>query len=80
MATAITVQIPDHVYKPLLERANQIGQTPEQIVSEWIEDIVKHLTEDDPLLQLAGVFESDVTDVSARHDDYIGQSLRNGNE
>jgi hypothetical protein len=30
---------------------------------------------DDPLLPLAGAFESDLADVSARHDDYLGQSL-----
>lgn len=79
MATALTLQIPDNVYEPLLKRANQIGQTPEKIVTEWIENAIKCLT-NDPLLQLAGVFESDVTDVSERHDEYIGQSLRNDNE
>jgi len=80
MATALTVQIPDHIYEPLRQRAKQAGRLPEQIVSEWIEDIVKRLTKDDRLLQLAGAFESDVTDVSSRHDDYIGQSLRNASE
>lgn len=34
------------------------------------------VTDDDPLLKLAGVFESDVTDISDRHDEYIGESLR----
>jgi hypothetical protein len=31
--------------------------------------------EHDPLLALSGVFESEVTDISDRHDDYIGHSL-----
>ena len=35
---------------------------------------VQRLT-DDPLLQLAGSFASPVTDVSDRHDGYIGQSV-----
>ena len=30
---------------------------------------------DDPLLRLAGVIESELRDVSERHDDYIGQQL-----
>ena len=28
---------------------------------------------DDPLLELAGVLESEIKDVSAKHDDYLGQ-------
>ncbi len=79
MAKAITLQIPDHLYEPLLKRAKQIGEKPEQIVLLWIECAVKRFT-DDPLLQLAGAFESDKTDVSERHDHYIGQSVRDDNE
>lgn len=79
MAKTLTLEIPDDVYEPLLKRARQIGQTPEQIISQWIECAVKQLTSD-PLLQLAGVFESDVTDISERHDEYIGQNLRSNHE
>lgn len=39
-----------------------------------MEDFVKQQA-DDPLLQLAGILESELTDISARHDEYIGQSL-----
>lgn len=42
---------------------------------EWLTRSTKGLA-DDPLLQLAGTFESILTDVSDRHDDYIGQGLR----
>ena len=42
---------------------------------EWLTRTARGLT-DDPLLQLAGAFESALTDVSDRHDDYIGQGLR----
>ncbi len=80
MAIALTVQIPDDIYEPLRQRAAQAGRMPEQMVSEWIEDLVKRLAKDDRLLQLAGAFESEVADVSSRHDDYIGQSLRNADE
>jgi hypothetical protein len=79
MATALTLQLPGHIYKPLLKTAALIGKTPEQIVSEWIEKMVSHLNED-PLLQLAGVFECNITNVSDFHDEYIGQALRNDNE
>jgi hypothetical protein len=79
MSKVLTLQIRDDVYEPLLKKANQIGQTPEQIAIEWIENQIKTLT-DDPLLQLAGIFESKITNVSDRHDEYIGQSLRNDDE
>jgi len=79
MSKVLTLQIRDDVYEPLLKKANQIGQTPEQIAIEWIENQIKTLT-DDPLLQLAGICESKITNVSDRHDEYIGQSLRNDDE
>jgi hypothetical protein len=79
MAKTLTLEIPDDVYEPILKRAAQIGQTPEQIISQWIENAVKQATTD-PLLQLAGAFESEVSDISERHDEYIGQSLRSNHE
>src|SRR5574341_399935 len=39
-----------------------------------MKDMCKPAT-DDPLLQLAGVLESDLNDVAERHDDYLGQQL-----
>lgn len=79
MAKTLTLKISDKTYKLLLTTATQHGQTPEQIISDWIEDKVKQTVED-PLLQLAGAFETNVTDVSEHHDEYIGQSLRTGYE
>ena len=35
---------------------------------------------DDPLLQLAGAFASDITGIGENHDFYIGQELRNTHE
>lgn len=75
MAKILTLEIPDNVYKPLQKKAKETGRTPEQFVSEWLKSALKKFTED-PLLQLAGSFESEVTNVSERHDDYIGENLR----
>jgi hypothetical protein len=74
MGHALTLDIPDHVYEPLVKRAKQVGKTPEEIVMEWVAHASQLLT-DDPLLQLAGAFESKLTDVSDRHDEYLGQRL-----
>jgi len=67
--------IPDDIYEPILKKANRIGQSPEQIVLECLQHAIKKLTDEDPLLQLAGAFESDTRDISERHDDYIGHNL-----
>lgn len=79
MTTALSLQLPEHVYLPLLKRANQAGQPPETIAVQWLEGLVKRFA-DDPLLQLAGAFESELTDIGERHDEYIGQSLNSNNE
>ena len=73
MAT-LTLEIPNRVYKRLLEKAKMAGQTPEQIALNWVQAAAEDV-ENDPLLQLAGVLHTDVTDISERHDEYIGQEL-----
>lgn len=62
------------LHLPLLKPTVQSGQTFEAIVTQRLDEFMKHET-DDPLLQLAGAFESELTDISERHDEYIGQSL-----
>jgi hypothetical protein len=74
MGHTLTLGIPDAVYVPLLQQAQQAGKTPEEAVLAWLVSTVQRLT-DDPLLQLAGSFASPMTDVSDRHDVYLGQSL-----
>jgi len=42
--------------------------------SRRLEDFVKRQTED-PLMQLAGVLKSELTDIGSRHDEFISQGL-----
>ena len=79
MPTTLTLEIPDQIYRPLLKKADQRGKTLDQIILEWLGNIVKDDL-DDPLLQLAGAYASDITDVGTKHDFYIGQELRNNHE
>ncbi len=74
MGHTLILEVPEEVYQPLIKKAQRVGQTPEKVVLEWLTNAVKPLT-DDPLLQLAGVFDSEVTDISEKHDEYIGQGL-----
>ena len=79
MSTTLTLEIPDKIYRPLLKKADKRGKTLDQILIEWLGDVVKDEL-DDPLLQLAGAFTSDIKDVGTNHDFYIGQELRNTHE
>lgn len=73
MSKSLLLEIPDHTFELLATAANQYGQTPERFISELIENNFKPV--EDPLLQLAGVFEAPVTNIAEFHDRYIGESL-----
>jgi hypothetical protein len=79
MSTTLTLEIPDQIYHPLLKEADKCGKTLNQILIEWLGDVVKDEM-DDPLLQLAGAFTSDITGIGENHAFYIGQELRNTHE
>ncbi|MCG3121637.1 MAG: hypothetical protein ALAOOOJD_04840 [bacterium] len=74
MERTLVLEIPEEVYQPLMQKAQQVGQTPENVVLQWLTNALRPVN-DDPLLQLAGTFASDIKNVSEKHDDYIGQGL-----
>ena len=75
----LTLELPDEVYAPLLQRAERNATTPEVLLSQWAGSITQNDTED-PLLGLLGSLEFEAGDVSARHDDLIGRSLQEDNQ
>jgi hypothetical protein len=75
MTKTLMLELSDNIYDVLLETSAQVGQTPEQFILEWVEHRIKEAASD-PLLQLAGTIESDITDVSERHDEYLGAALK----
>ncbi len=36
MTHSVTLKIPDHLYSPLLEKANQMGKKPEELMIEYL--------------------------------------------
>jgi hypothetical protein len=74
MAHKLTLEIPDDVYKLLCHEANEVQSAPEELATEWLIATIQRIG-NDPLMQLAGTFESEVTDAGERHDYYIGQAL-----
>ncbi|MCK5719232.1 MAG: hypothetical protein KAH84_04695 [Thiomargarita sp.] len=79
MAKPLSLDISELLFDKILQRANQINQTPEKMVMIWIEKAVKQAP-NDALLQLAGIFQSDITDIGERHNEYLGKQLANNNE
>ncbi len=81
MSRTIELEIPDALHDRLEEAAAREGKTPQSVFVRLLESYLsskpraRPAPEDDPLLKLAGVIDSNVTDVGSRHDDYIGQAL-----
>ena len=74
MVQTLTVELEDRLYQALKQIAQQLRKTPEELSAQWITTTIEQV-EHDPLLALAGTLECDVTDISERHDHYIGQAL-----
>lgn len=74
MTHSVTLNIPDHLYYPLLERANKKGKKPEELMIEHLQTMLKK-TEDDPLEEFIGAFNSEFPDWTENHDVYLGKSL-----
>ena len=71
----LTLELPDDIYEPLLYQAQRDASTPEALLTQWAIQAVQPAPED-PLLKLLGSIEAEVSDVSAKHDEYLGRSLQ----
>jgi hypothetical protein len=74
MTHSVTLNIPDNLYYPLLERANKMGLKPEELMIEYLQTILKK-TESDPLEEFIGALDSEIPDWTENHDLYLGKSL-----
>lgn len=75
MTHLITIQLPDEVYAPLAQRAQQSGQTVEALAKNVIADAVSSATNVVDDRDWIGGWASNVSDAGERHDDYIGEAL-----
>jgi hypothetical protein len=78
---ALTIKFPDSLYETLLRRAAMEKQPPDQFALKLIENAIKpdRPDDEDPLLRLAGIFESPHRDIAEKHDDYIGRQIMTDN-
>ncbi|HRI56125.1 MAG TPA: hypothetical protein PK170_03410 [Anaerolineae bacterium] len=75
MAQTLTLDLPTIVYDTLARTAQHTGRPVEEVATGWVEKAAIQSV-DDPLLQLAGVLESDVEDIGSQHDRFLGTQWR----
>jgi hypothetical protein len=75
MSHQITLNLPDDIYQPLLEKAQGSGKTLEALVSEYIVQIFHSKPGYGRVRRWAGALTSDVPDAGTRHDEYLGEAL-----
>lgn len=75
MTHQLTLEVPDEIYQPLLQRAQATGQTVEAVATERLAESLRGTAPGSRLRPLAGFWASNVPDAGLRHDDYLGQSL-----
>ena len=71
----LILELPDEIYVPLLDKAQRSASTPEAFLTQLAAQAVQPVRAD-PLLSLLGSVASEMSDVSGKHDDYIGRSLQ----
>ncbi len=75
MTHPLTIEVPDDVYHPLVERANAEGQSPESVALSLVAIALKPPPRGAMLRKWKGALNSGIPDLAERHDHYIGQSL-----
>jgi hypothetical protein len=71
----LNLQIPDNLYQPLAQVAGRRGQTPEELILNYLTQVVQDQVTDDPIEEFIGAFNSTVPDWLDRHDDYNASSI-----
>jgi hypothetical protein len=75
MGHQLILEVPKEVYEALTDSARRIGVTPESLAVEWLLAASHHAARD-PVESFIGAFRSSVPDWADRHDQYLGQALR----
>jgi hypothetical protein len=73
MTHQLLLNVPDQLYQLLVETAQTKGETPENLVIQYLQE-AQIKTQNDPLDQFIGAFNSNKSDWLDQHDEYIGKS------
>ena len=75
MGHTLTLDVPEDVYRSLIQQAEQTGQSPEDIAVQLLATATQHRI-DDPLEQFIGAFRSHSVDWADQHDAYLGKATQ----
>ena len=73
MSHTLSLELPDDVHKALLDKAKQVGKSPEAFAVQLLASATATPMHD-PLEQFIGAFSSHGSDWADEHDTYLGQS------
>jgi hypothetical protein len=73
MSHQVILDLPDELYQPLAQQAQEAGKKPEEIITDWLVRVVR--LRQDRLRRWAGAFASGIPDAAVRHHEYLGQAL-----
>jgi len=71
----LTLEIPDEVYQPLLQKAREQGQSVETVAQECVAEAVRQTAPGNVHSRWIGAFQSELPDAAERHHEYLGQAL-----
>lgn len=74
MTHSITLDLPETVYKKLVEKATKDGKRVEDFAVDQLSNGDSGVI-DDPFEKFIGAFNSGIGDVGLNHDKYIGETL-----
>lgn len=74
MSQTLTLQIPEEMYRPLVEAAKRRGQSPEEFMLQSLMMSIQHFAED-PFEASIGSVQSNIPDWTEQHDRYLGENL-----
>jgi hypothetical protein len=75
MTHQLTLELPDEVYQPLVQKAQATGQTVAAVAQECLSQALTRKAGYGRLRRWAGALASGVPDAGVRHDEYLGQAL-----
>ena len=77
MTKTLTIEIPEELEIRLETRAIQQSKNIEELVVEWIAQLVGpvSISEPDPIMSLVGTISFKASDLAEHHDEYMGSAL-----
>ncbi len=75
MSRTLTLDLPEGVYRSLIQKAGEAGQPPEVLAVQLL-TTATHPEAGDPLEEFIGAFDSQGIDWADQHDAHLGSTIK----